>query len=338
MTNTKRKRKLSKTGIVILVILPLIALIGLIYFGFNHTNLFNNSKDKNEIVSKNDNSPHDTEKPIITSTTDIFRTKVGEEVDLLKDVSVTDNSNENLIVSISGEYNFGQSGTYNLEYTATDSSGNKATKPFTLKVYNDGINLDLTKLINGNYETFTTSKGYEGIILDNITYIEGFIIANKTYSVPKDYGTGLENETQEAFNKLVAAAKLDGININIQSGFRSYDTQSRIYNRHVTTYSQAEADTYSARPGHSEHQTGTAMDLNWINEKLEERADGKWLFANAYKYGFILRYPKGKDNETGYMYEPWHYRYVGPELAQKLYNNGDWITLESYFGITSIYQ
>ncbi len=332
----KKPKKLSKTGKVLLIILILL-IIGIpLYFGVNHFLNDNDSKTNTSTKEyKNDNK--DTEKPIIIAENKMFRTKVGNEVDLLQNVTVTDNSNENLTVSIEGDYDFGKSGNYNLQYVATDSSGNKATEDFTLKVYMDGINLDLSKLEEGNYQTFTTSKGFEGIELNGITYIEGFIIANKTYSVPEDYGTGLEKETEEAFNKMVAGAKLDNINVNIQSGFRSYEKQSNIYNRHVRESGTAEADTYSARPGHSEHQTGTAMDLNWIKEALEDRADGKWLFANAYKYGFILRYPKGKDNETGYMYEPWHYRYVGKELAEILYNNGKWITVETYFGLTSEY-
>ena len=80
------------------------------------------------------------------------------------------------------------------------------------------------------------------------------------------------------------------------------------------------------------------MDINMVDDSFENTAAGKWLFNNAYKYGFCLRYPKGKTNETGYMYESWHYRYVGVDLATKLYNNGNWITLENYFGITSEYD
>ena len=81
-----------------------------------------------------------------------------------------------------------------------------------------------------------------------------------------------------------------------------------------------------------------AIDLNTINDTFHNTPEAKWLANNCYKYGFILRYPKGKTDETGYKYESWHFRYVGVDLASKLYNNGDWITLESYFGITSKYN
>ena len=134
-----------------------------------------------------------------------------------------------------------------------------------------------------------------------------------------------------------SAASSEGINIYVVSGFRSYNTQNTLYNNYVNRDGRDEADTYSARPGHSEHQTGLAADFNMVDDDFEYTAEGKWLNDNAYKYGFILRYPKGKTGETGYIYESWHYRYVGVDLASKLYNGGNWISLESYFGITSQY-
>ena len=136
-----------------------------------------------------------------------------------------------------------------------------------------------------------------------------------------------------------SAALLDGINIWCQSGFRSYDTQKKLYDNYVERDGKISADTYSARPGHSEHQSGLACDINdVINSSFNNSPEAKWAAKNAYKYGLILRYPKDKSDETGYKYESWHFRYVGVELATKLYNNGDWITLEDYFGITSEYE
>ncbi|MDE5539334.1 MAG: M15 family metallopeptidase [Bacilli bacterium] len=186
--------------------------------------------------------------------------------------------------------------------------------------------------------TFTTSKGYQAVIKNGILYIDGYMISNKSYYLPSNYGSGLTSDTIKAFNIMKEAAKEEGLNIYISSGFRSYSTQKKLYNNYVARDGVAEADTYSARPGHSEHQSGLAFDVNTINNSFANTPEGKWLTKNAYKYGFILRYPKGKTNETGYIYEPWHFRYVGKELATKLYNNGDWITLEDYFGITSSYN
>ena len=190
---------------------------------------------------------------------------------------------------------------------------------------------------NNLNKIFTTSKGFNGVTKNGVTYIEGILVANKTYSLPSSYGTSLTNETLDAFNKMKKGAKASGLNIYISSGFRSYSRQKTIYNNYVARDGKKSADTYSARPGHSEHQTGLAFDVNTISSAFHNTKEAKWLSDNCYKYGFILRYPKGKENETGYIYESWHFRYVGVELATKLYNNGDWITLESYFGITSKY-
>ena len=135
-----------------------------------------------------------------------------------------------------------------------------------------------------------------------------------------------------------ADAQSIGLNLYISSGFRSYTYQENLYNNYVAQDGKEEADTYSARPGHSEHQTGLAFDLNTIDDSFAYTEEGKWVQENCQKYGLILRYPKGKETQTGYQYESWHLRYVGKELAQKLYNNGNWITLEEYYKLTSIYQ
>ena len=110
-----------------------------------------------------------------------------------------------------------------------------------------------------------------------------------------------------------------------------------LYNNYVMLDGKEAADTYSARPGHSEHQSGLAFDLNTIDDSFTYTNEGKWVNANCYRYGFIILYPKGKDNITGYMHESWHLRYVGVDLATKLYNEGNWITIEEYFGISSSY-
>jgi D-alanyl-D-alanine carboxypeptidase len=121
------------------------------------------------------------------------------------------------------------------------------------------------------------------------------------------------------------------LNIWICSGFRSYAYQQNLYNRYVARDGKAEADRYSARPGHSEHQTGLAMDVNSVGQSFAYTSEGKWLAAHAHEYGFIIRYPKGKEDITGYMYEPWHIRYVGVEIAKEITEAG--ITFEEYMGV-----
>ena len=266
-----------------------------------------------------------------------LESEMGEEIDLLKDVMVEDNSKENITPQVEGEYDINKSGDYKLYYIAEDTSGNKAKEEFILHIKEKNIEKQITSNDNQGTTSFTTSKGFKGVTKNGVTYIEGYLVVNKTYTLPSSYGNGLTNATTEAFNKMQAAAKVDGLNIYISSGFRSYSYQKTLYNNYVNRDGVTAADTYSARAGHSEHQSGLAFDVNTINDSFANTEEGKWLNDNCYKYGFILRYPKGKSDETGYQYEPWHFRYVGVELAEKLYNNGNWITVEDYFGITSKY-
>lgn len=290
---------------------------------------------------------YDDEKPSIIFSKELT-IEEGQNIDLLKDVKVEDNSQEKITPSVEGNYDINEPGKYQLYYVAKDSSDNEAKEEFTLIVKEKKKETTSNDTISNPQETktFTTSKGFKGVIKDGITYIDGYLIVNKTYSLPSSYGTSLTSTTKNAFNKMQAAAKLDGINIYIASGFRSYRTQNRLYNNYVARDGKAKADTYSARPGHSEHQSGLAFDIcshdldgqnACINSNFDNTDQAKWLAQNAYKYGFILRYPKGKTNETGYKYESWHFRYVGTDLSTKLYNNGDWLTMENYFGITSEY-
>lgn len=167
------------------------------------------------------------------------------------------------------------------------------------------------------------------------TYIDGILIANKTYALPEDYNPGVQPEAEAAFKEMQSAAWSEGLNIWIASGFRSYEYQSGLYQRYVNRSGKEEADRYSARPGHSEHQTGLAFDLNSIDDSFADTAEGKWVAEHCHEYGFIIRYPKGKEDITGYIYEPWHIRYLGKETAEKVHNSG--LTLEEYLGITSVY-
>lgn len=168
-----------------------------------------------------------------------------------------------------------------------------------------------------------------------LTYIGGILIVNKTYALPADYAPGVDDEAQAAFDEMQADAADEGLNIYISSGFRSYDYQAGLYQRYVDKDGKEEADRYSARPGHSEHQTGLAFDLNSIDESFAETAEGKWVRRNCYKYGFIIRYPSDKEDITGYKWEPWHIRYLGKDTAKAVYDSG--LCLEEYLGITSQY-
>ncbi len=192
-------------------------------------------------------------------------------------------------------------------------------------------NIEKTALIKVNEEEIKIENK------DGLTYVDGILIANKTYSLPKDYDPkDLSEEVKQAFNKMKEDALNDGIELWIQSGYRSYETQENLYNNYVQMDGIETADTYSARPGHSEHQTGLAMDLNIIDSSFEGTPEAIWIEENSYKYGFIVRYPKGKEYVTGYKYEPWHIRYLGMDIAKKVHDSNK--TLEEYLGIDSKYK
>ena len=167
------------------------------------------------------------------------------------------------------------------------------------------------------------------------TYIDGTLIVNRTYALPKTYNPGVSAEAKAALDQLIAGASEDGLEFWVESGFRSYDQQLNLYNTYVGREGKDAADRYSARPGHSEHQSGLAFDLNSFDDNFDTTPEGKWLAAHAWEYGFTLRYPKDKEDITGFMYEPWHVRYVGYEVAKALKDSGQ--VLEEYLGITSAY-
>ncbi len=146
-------------------------------------------------------------------------------------------------------------------------------------------------------------------------------------------------EAATAVEQMFAAYLAEtGLEMESISGFRSYDSQGRIYNGWVNSLGQAQADLVSARPGYSEHQTGLAIDIASVpascslEECFAETSQAQWAAANAYRFGFILRYPSDKTAITGFAFEPWHLRYVGVDLATDMVNRGI-TTLEEYFGL-----
>ena len=188
--------------------------------------------------------------------------------------------------------------------------------------------------------TTTTAPVTSTHLIQNIngaTFVDGILVVNKTYGLPADYGTPSLNANALAqFNKLTQEAAKLGLSIKCSSGYRSYSDQERIYNNYVAIDGIVKADTYSARPGHSEHQTGLAIDVNSIDYTFLDTPECEWLAKNAHKFGFIIRYPKGKEAVTGYSYEPWHIRFLGVDTATAVYNSG--LCLEEYLGITSAYK
>ena len=145
----------------------------------------------------------------------------------------------------------------------------------------------------------------------------------------------LRKIAKESFEQMARDAKLEGYNIVAVSTYRSYEYQEKLYNNYVKDKGYYYADMCSARAGHSEHQTGLAVDIADLSldyDNFEYTKEFIWVKENAHKYGFIMRYPKAKFHITGFKYEPWHYRYVGIEIATYIYEND--ITLEEYKKIT----
>ena len=257
--------------------------------------------------------------------------------DFLDGVTVSDNSKEDIVVTIDGKYDSEKPGTYVMYYKASDSSNNTTSKEFKL-VVKENNNVKISKTKKGN-----TIKNYYGV-----TYVDDVIIVNKTYSLPSNFVPNnlvtingyirIVDYVKDAYNVLKSDSSVLGLNIYASSGYRSYSDQKYIYDNYVRMDGMVKADTYSARAGYSEHQTGLAIDLNTVDMSFDGTGESNWLKDNCWKYGFIIRYPKDKENITGYMYEPWHIRHVGKELARVLYNNGSWLSLEEYYGIDSKYS
>ncbi len=185
---------------------------------------------------------------------------------------------------------------------------------------------------------------YEDIEKTNIKD-DNLMLVNKYYYLTEDYepsdlvtltskynsgvNSKMRKEAADHFMEMSDAATLDNITIKNASGYRSYAYQVNLYDKYAQRDGKKAADTYSARPGFSEHQTGLVSDINQIDNSFENTDAFKWLQKNAYKYGFILRFPKDKEDITGYQYEPWHYRYVGTKVAKQMHDEN--LTLEEYY-------
>lgn len=183
---------------------------------------------------------------------------------------------------------------------------------------------------------------------------EFLILINKTHPVDGSYkpedltsiqyfasdrseaGRYMRAEAAAQFEALVEGAAKEGYELVMTTAYRSYEFQNTLYTNYVNRYGEAEANTFSAKPGQSEHQSGLAVDVSSpvvsyaLSDDFGDTAEGKWMAENAHKYGFILRFPLGKEEITGYQYEPWHLRYVGQPAADEIYEKG--ITLEEYLG------
>ena len=194
------------------------------------------------------------------------------------------------------------------------------------------LNLDLP------YYTNTKEAQYLNTfytLVNKYNYLRDDFVPNNLVEMTTPYskeGIYLVEEARDNFYKLVDKAKEEGLTIRAISAYRGYTYQKRLYDKYVEADGVNKADTYSARPGFSDHQTGLAIDVdNTITsfENFTNTKEYQWMLDNSYKYGFILRYPSGKESITTYQFESWHYRYVGLKLAKKIKASN--LTFDEYF-------
>lgn len=194
------------------------------------------------------------------------------------------------------------------------------------------LNLDLP------YYTNTKEAKYLNTfytLVNKYNYLRDDFVPNNLVEMTTPYskeGIYLVEEARDNFYKLVDKAKEEGLTIRAISAYRGYTYQKRLYDKYVEADGVNKADTYSARPGFSDHQTGLAIDVDNTTSSFENFTNTKeyqWMLDNSYKYGFILRYPSGKESITTYQFESWHYRYVGLKLAKKIKASN--LTFDEYF-------
>ena len=202
---------------------------------------------------------------------------------------------------------------------------------------------DIVAIVNVNRD-----RNYYEETKETDISLDTLMLVNKYYHLDEDYepdnivavsssyayeGNELRSDVYEKFKEMCNAAKdEEDITLILNSSYRTYEDQEETWTKRKNLYGIEKADAYAARAGHSEHQTGLALDINEyraVEDDFEDTKAFKWLSENAYKYGFILRYTKDGENLTGYSYESWHYRYVGREVAEKIKNEN--ITFDEYY-------
>ena len=244
-----------------------------------------------------------------------------------KELSMSDKLNE--LGNINKKVNYFKEKYIDRYISYKNKNKNLSNNDIVLRV-NIGLDQDFYTNI---HKALNVNSNY--VLVNKFYYLDQDYVPTNLEKIDSDYSSSdryLVNVAKISFEFLAKKAKEEGYNIRAVSTYRSYSYQENLYNNYVKKDGVAEADKYSARPGFSEHQTGLAVDVDNIitnYNNFENTKEFEWMKENAHKYGFILRYPKSKEDITGYMYEPWHYRYVGVKIATFIYKNK--ITFEEYY-------
>jgi len=259
--------------------------------------------------------------------------KSGKTEAINENISFTTNSDilkiENDNVVISDKALTADSGVLTASYEGH-------TSDISIKIFNsldDNINDDSVVTNVSAYDMIVNKSRHlsSSYVPEDLVLLDGIPTSLQNPEVNQ-----LRKVAYDALKELFTKAKEEkSFELYARSGYRSYNTQVSLYNSYVSNHGKEAADKFSAKPGQSEHQTGLAMDITCeaMNYLLDvtfgDTEEGKWVAENAYKFGFVIRYPKGKEEITGYQYEPWHLRYVGVTLANEVYDSQ--LTLEEYF-------
>ena len=292
----KRKKKLKTKNFLVFIIIIILIITSIIY-GINKSKNNNtSSKEPNKIENKDK----------VNNTKELTELeKAKKDLDYYKD-----------------------------EYENDYKEYREKNKDLSIEKVITNVNIGL------NYDYYTHTKATEDlntntILVNKYNYLTEDYVPGNLQTVDKKYSSKtlqLVDYAKEAFEELSEAASKENYTVLAMSSYRSYQYQYNLYNRYVSTDGVEAADTYSARPGYSEHQTGLAVDVYNGKEdftNFEKTKEYNWMQDNAYKFGFILRFPKDKVLETGYQYESWHYRYVGKEIAKYIHDNN--LCFEEYY-------
>lgn len=308
--------------------------------------------DENTVQVELSDSTENTESEVETSSTEENETETTQESSQTE-TSTTDTNDNGGTSTVEGEIELTKDNVLWLQeslkiagfYTARDGGYGPNTEK-VLKSYQESVGIT-----SGVYDQ-ETYDGLKKIRDERLApnYKTDMVLLNKSYYLPatfvpdnlrevnvdKNKHMELPGYVADVVEEMFADAKKDGINIVLASAYRSYDYQEGIFSRRVARNGFAEAETVVAIPGESEHQTGLAIDITTagmsygLDQTFEDDPAFDWMMENGHKYGFILRYLKGREDDTGYVYEPWHYRYIGDvEAATYIMENG--LILEEYF-------
>lgn len=328
--------RFSRTGVILIVIYVMCIILGfairLLFFSEERSTSI--VPDKNNVIASAEETGVKPQTTSEASGTREANTNILELKTDQKFLAVLEGGTAGIAVNMSTT---GQASASDLEWYSSDASVATVDASGTVTGVKQGT-CEITVAVKGDGAiSQTVPVSVRKLEEKNgCTYVDGILIVNKTYGLPEDFDPGqLDGTARAAFEQMQADAAAEGLNLYIGSDYRDYQYQVTVYGNYTDSYGWEMADTFSARPGHSEHQTGLTIDCNTIDDSFGTTEEAAWLGEHCAEYGYIVRFPEGKEAITGYKYEPWHIRYVGVDTAKEITSLG--LTLEEYLGVKSEY-